>query len=101
MRKARPKRIKIDTFPKAITSIIVVHGFFNIDLSYILAFMDKEPVSDVSVAMVTEILAPICVYLVTNTIANIFEKNYLSFSIPKNSPYMQSKKRADKYTKTE
>lgn len=95
------KRIKLDTFPKMLTLAIIVHGFINIDMSYLLAFLEKEPVSDVSVAMVTEILAPVCVYLVTNTIANIFEKNYLSFSIPKDSPYMQSKKRVDKYEKVD
>lgn len=93
------KRVKVDTFPKLITCIIIAHGFINIDMSYLLAFLGKETVTDVSVAMVTEILAPICVYLVTNTIANIFEKNYMSFSIPKDSEWVQNKKKAEKYTK--
>ena len=76
------KRVKIDTFPKAVTVAIILHGFINIDLSYVLAFLGRDTVADVSVAMVTEILAPICVYLVTNCIANIFEKNKLTFSTP-------------------
>lgn len=95
----KKKRVKIDTFPKALTLLIILHGFINIDLSYILAFLGKDTVTDISVAMVTEILAPICVYLVTNCIANIFEKNYLSFSVPKDSPYMQNRKRSEYYAK--
>lgn len=95
----KKKRVKIDTFPKALTTGIILHGFLNIDMSYLLAFLDKEPVVDISVAMTREILAPICVYLITNVIANIFEKNYLSFSVPKDSPYMQNRKRSEHYAK--
>lgn len=76
------RKIKIDTYPKIITFIVIIHGMINVDLSYLLAFLDKEPIVEVSVAIITEIVAPILVYLVTNLIANIFEKNELSFSKP-------------------
>ena len=44
-----------------------------------------DPVVDVSSTIVKEIVAPLVVYLGTNTIMNIFEKNKLSFSVPINS----------------
>lgn len=51
-------------------------------LSYILAFLDKDPVVDVSSTIVREIVAPVIVYLATNMVMNIFEKNKLAFSEP-------------------
>ena len=87
----KSKQIKIDTFPKLITTTIIIHGMVTVTLSYVLAFMGKDTVADVSVAIIGEILAPICVYLVTNCIANIFEKNRLSFSLPLNSEGKEGK----------
>lgn len=48
-------------------------------------FLVWYPVVDVSSTIVKEIVAPLVVYLGTNTIMNIFEKNKLSFSVPINS----------------
>lgn len=81
-REKRKKRVRLDTFPKVLTTVVIIHGIINIDMSYILSMLDKDPVIDVSVALITEIVAPVVVYLATNLIANIFEKNHLSFSSP-------------------
>lgn len=97
----QPKKKTFNTFPKIITTIVVVHGMINVDLSYILAFFDKEPVCEVSVAMISEIVAPIVVYLATNLIANIFEKNYLSFSIPRDSDWVIDKRTRKRYNPEE
>ena len=51
----------------------------------ILSWIGMDPVVDVSSTIVKEIVAPLVVYLGTNTIMNIFEKNKLSFSVPINS----------------
>ena len=84
MRTRKRKKLKIDTFCKAITAIVMGHGMLLVTASYILSWYNHEPVSDVSVAIVSQIIAPPCVYMITNLIANIFEKNKLSFSEPLN-----------------
>ena len=91
------KRIKIDTFPKILVSLIILHGFINIDLSYILAFLGRETVSDVSTVLVSEVVAPVVTYLACNLIANIFEKNKLSFSVPLDSRWIMNKEDAEEY----
>ena len=47
-----------------------------------MAWFEKDAVVDVSVTLITEIVAPLCLYMGTNCIMNIFEKNELSFSKP-------------------
>lgn len=84
-KKNKGKRAKINTFPKIITVSVMVHGMILTTWSYILACFGLDPVVDVSSTIVREIVAPIIVYLATNMIMNIFEKNRLSFSIPLNS----------------
>lgn len=69
-------------FTKGITLLIVIHGLLMITASYLLAFLGREPVSDVSTTLVTQVVAPTLVYLITNCIGNIFEKNELIFSSP-------------------
>jgi len=76
------KRVKIDTYVKAVTSLVLVHGLVMITMSYVLAWFEKDAVVDVSTTLITEIVAPLCLYMGTNCIMNIFEKNELSFSKP-------------------
>lgn len=70
------------TFCKAITLLVIIHGITMVTMSYVLAWYGRETVENVSMTMITEIVAPLCVYLASNTIANIFEKNKLKFSTP-------------------
>ena len=81
-KKSRKKKVKIDTYVKAATAIVIGHGLVMVTMSYVLAWFEKDAVVDVSVTLITEIVAPLCLYLVTNCILNIFEKNKLSFSTP-------------------
>ena len=53
-----------------------------VTMSYVLAWFEKDAVVDVSTTLITEIVAPLCLYMGTNCIMNIFEKNKLSFSEP-------------------
>lgn len=76
------KKVSLDTFAKLVTTAVVVHGMIMTTWSYVLACFEKDPVVDVSTTIVREIVAPVIVYLATNTIMNIFEKNQLSFSVP-------------------
>ena len=76
------KRVKIDTYVKAATSIVLAHGLVMVTMSYVLAWFEKDAVVDVSTTLITEIVAPLCLYMGTNCIMNIFEKNKLSFSEP-------------------
>ncbi|MBD5396118.1 MAG: hypothetical protein HDR71_18105 [Lachnospiraceae bacterium] len=84
MREKR-KRIGLNTYTKLITTAVVAHGMVLTSCSYILAYIGMDPVVDVSSTIVKEIVAPLVVYLGTNTIMNIFEKNKLSFSVPLNT----------------
>lgn len=69
-------------FTKLLTMLIVCHGMLMITASYILSYLNREPVSDVSTVLVTQVMAPTLTYLITNCIGNIFEKNELTFSKP-------------------
>lgn len=84
-RKAKKKKVSLNTYAKAATTAVLAHGMILTSCSYILAATGMDPVVDVSSTIVKEIVAPLVVYLGTNTIMNIFEKNKLSFSIPLNS----------------
>lgn len=53
-----------------------------ITMSYILSWFSRDTVADVSTTLITEVVAPLCLYLGTNCIMNIFEKNELIFSKP-------------------
>ena len=86
--KSKRKRISLDTFAKLVVSVVMAHGMILTTLSYILAFRGMDPVVDVSSTIVREIVAPVIVYLSTNTIMNIFEKNKLSFSVPINTTFI-------------
>ena len=79
------KKDKIDTYVKATTAIVLAHGLVMVTMSYVLAWFEKDAVVDVSVTLITEIVAPLCLYMGTNCIMNIFEKNKLSFSVPLNT----------------
>ena len=81
-KKKSQKKVKIDTYVKAATSIVLAHGLTMVTMSYVLAWFEKDAVVDVSVTLITEIVAPLCLYMGTNCIMNIFEKNELSFSKP-------------------
>lgn len=76
------KKVKWDTFPKFIVTLVVGHGMLLTTASYVLAFFERDPVVDVSSTIVREIVAPVIVYLASNTILNVFEKNKLAFSVP-------------------
>lgn len=76
------KKVRIDTFTKAATTVVILHGLIMVTMSYVLAWFDKDAVVDVSTTLITEIVAPLCLYIGTNCIANIFEKNELAFSKP-------------------
>lgn len=80
-RKRNRKRL-LDTYIKIATTVIVAHGLILSTASYVLAAMGKEPVESVSVAIITEIVAPMVTYGITKTVENIFEKNKLKFSTP-------------------
>ena len=62
------KKVKLNTYPKILVSLVVAHGMLLTTASYVLAFFDKEPVTDVSSTIVREIVAPVIVYLASNTI---------------------------------
>ena len=81
-KKIPGKKIKIDTYVKAATSIVLGHGLIMVTMSYVLAWFEKDAVVDVSTTLITEIVAPLCLYMGTNCIMNIFEKNELTFSTP-------------------
>lgn len=84
-RKHGIKKVSLDTYAKIATTVVIAHGMILTSFSYVLAWRGLDPVVDVSSTIVREIVAPLVVYLGTNTIMNIFEKNKLSFSVPLNS----------------
>lgn len=92
-RKKNRKKVNLNTFPKVITVCVMFHGMALTTWSYILACFGLDPVVDVSSTIVSEIVAPIVVYLATNMVMNIFEKNRLSFSIPLNSTIISNEKK--------
>lgn len=84
-RKEKKKKVSLNTYAKVATTAVLAHGMILTSCSYILSWIGMDPVVDVSSTIVKEIVAPLVVYLGTNTIMNIFEKNKLSFSVPINS----------------
>lgn len=84
-KKVKKKKVSLNTYAKVATTAVLAHGMILTSCSYILAWIGMDPVVDVSSTIVKEIVAPLVVYLGTNTIMNIFEKNKLSFSVPINS----------------
>jgi len=76
------KKPRINSFLKLITFLCLVHGMLCVTASYVLAFLNHTPVENLSMTIVTQIVAPLCVYTASNTIANIFEKNQLKISTP-------------------
>lgn len=81
-KKRSGKKVKIDTYVKAATAVVLAHGLIMVTMSYVLAWFGKDSVDSVSITLITEIVAPLCLYMGTNCIMNIFEKNELSFSKP-------------------
>lgn len=79
------KNLRPQGSEKVATTAVLAHGMILTSCSYILSWIGMDPVVDVSSTIVKEIVAPLVVYLGTNTIMNIFEKNKLSFSVPINS----------------
>lgn len=79
------KKVSLDTYAKLVTTLVIVHGMILTSFSYVLAWRGLDPVVDVSSTIVREIVAPLVVYLCTNMVMNIFEKNKLSFSVPLDS----------------
>lgn len=84
-KRKKVKKVSLNTYAKVATTAVLAHGMILTSCSYILAWIGMDPVVDVSSTIVKEIVAPLVVYLGTNTIMNIFEKNKLSFSVPINS----------------
>lgn len=97
-RKRKRKRITLDTFAKLIVTLVMAHGMILTTLSYILSFWGLDPVVDVSSTIVREIVAPVIVYLATNTIMNVFEKNKLSFSVPINTTFIDKNGKEHNYS---
>lgn len=80
---AKKKKKKKGIYFKALISVIEVHGLFCVTLSYILAWIERtNVVENLSMTIVSEIIAPLIIYGITKTVENIFEKNQLSFSTP-------------------
>ena len=65
------KKVKIDTFCKVIVIVAMIHGIVLSTASYVLAYLGRDTVYEVSTVIVSEILAPIINYLDTNMIAKI------------------------------
>ena len=77
------KKPRIDTFPKLLVTLIVLHGLICVTASYVLAFLNyTEIVENLSITIIGEIVAPTVSYIISNVFTNIFEKNKLSFSTP-------------------
>lgn len=96
----RKNKVSLDTYAKLVTTAVVVHGMILTTWSYVLACFEKDPVVDVSSTIVREIVAPVIVYLGTNMVMNIFEKNKMSFSVPINHTLIH-KKRNEEHTEPE
>ena len=71
-------------FFKWFIAAVEFHGLICVTMSYILAFMERTSIAEqLSSAVISEIIAPVVVLGATKTIENIFEKNVLAFSTPK------------------
>lgn len=63
MSKVRPKRSNFKTFTKTWVSRLMYIAVFDIQLSYILAFLGKEQIAEtLSITVVTEIIGVMAVY---------------------------------------
>lgn len=77
------RKPRINTFPKLLVSLIVLHGILCVTASYVLAFMGyTDTVENLSITIIGEIISPTVSYIIANVFTNIFEKNKLSFSTP-------------------
>lgn len=76
------KKPFLSTFSKVITFLSLITGWVLVILSYIWAYLGYEPLTDLSSTIVTTIVGPVVVYLCTNSLCTIFEKNKLSISTP-------------------
>ncbi len=60
---AKPKRSNFKTFTKTWVSRLMYIAVFDIQLSYVLAFMGKEQIAEtLSITVVTEIIGVMAVY---------------------------------------
>lgn len=70
-------------FFKVLTAEVVLFGQGCVAMSYALAWRDHlNVVETLSVAIVSQIIAPVITYAVSKTVENIFEKNKTAFSTP-------------------
>ncbi len=76
------KKPRIETFAKLITFLVIIHGMACVTASYVLAFLNHTSVENLSITIVTQIVAPCSLYIICNLLANIFEKNQLKISTP-------------------
>ena len=67
-RKEKKKKVSLNTYAKVATTAVLAHGMILTSCSYILSWIGMDPVVDVSSTIVKEIVAPLVVYLGTNTI---------------------------------
>ncbi len=77
------KKPKINSFPKLMLFIIILHGMMCVTASYILAFINHiTVVENLSITIVGQIVAPFVCYALGSVVSNVFEKNQLTFSTP-------------------
>lgn len=82
-KREQNKKPKIDTFPKLMLFIIIVHGMMCVTASYVLAFINHiTVVENLSITIVGQIVAPFICYALGSVVSNVFEKNQLTFSTP-------------------
>ena len=74
------KKPRIETFAKLITFLVIIHGMACVTASYVLAFLNHTSVENLSITIVTQIVAPCSLYIICNLLANIFEKNVCHFT---------------------
>lgn len=80
--KNEKKKPRIETFCKLITFLVITHGMACVTASYVLAFLNHTAVENLSITIVSQIVAPCSLYIICNLLANIFEKNQLKISTP-------------------
>mgnify|MGYP000777824974 CR=1 FL=1 len=77
-RKEKKKKVSLNTYAKVATTAVLAHGMILTSCSYVLSWIGMDPVVDVSSTIVKEIVAPLVVYLGTNTIMNILSLIHIS-----------------------
>lgn len=80
--KQEKKKPRIDTYCKLLTMLVIGHGMLCVTASYVLAYLNHTTVENLSITIITQIVAPCSLYIITNMVANIFEKNELKISTP-------------------